>query len=246
MNPVNRLRYWFRKRFPKDRKFANYIYSLTGVKPSDLDLFRLALRHQSKYPGSNNNNERLELLGDAVIDFLVLDYLYHKFPFRDEGFISNLKSKIVNRTQLNQVGKKMGLLEHLEYNRRSFQTGPTDLAGNTFEALVGAIYLDAGSDAARRFVQQRMLRHLLDVNNIQQEDTDYKSRIYHFAQKNGKSLSFRTIREVQKQGRSYFTIQLSLNGEPVSEGEGFNKKTAEQQAARKAVEQLNIPSSQGS
>jgi len=239
VNLFFRLSAVWKKWFPADRDFAAFVYAATGVRPANLDLYRQALRHQSKFPGTENN-ERLELLGDSVIDLMVIDHLYKKFPFKDEGFISNLKSKIVNRVQLNELGKRMGLLEKLEYNRRSFHGGSTDLAGNAFEALVGAIYLDAGIDKAKAFVQQRVLLQLLDLSEIQSEDKDYKSRLYHYAQKNGYSIEFRLQKESLRQGRTFFHLELVLQGKTICEGEGFNKKTAEQQASRRAIELLDI------
>src|SRR5690606_35685145 len=128
-------------------------------------------------------NERLELLGDAILDAIICDSLYKKYPYKEEGFLTELRSKIVNRKSLNEVGERLGLLDKLKFSKKSMNDVSRDLAGNAFEALVGAVYLDAGFDKTRQFIQRRVLKNLIDVDLLELTNTDYKSQMYHYVQK---------------------------------------------------------------
>ena len=130
--------------------------------------------------------------------------------------------------------------DKLKFNRKSMTDVSRDLAGNTFEALVGAVYLDEGFEKTKRFVQQRILQSLIDVDTLEQTNTDYKSQIFHYVQKEGKSIDFKVAEERSKNRRAYFIIHLEINGKFISSGEGFSKKTAEQYAAMNALKILGI------
>jgi ribonuclease-3 len=217
-----------------DKAFAQFVKSISGVTPSKLALYKQAFSHRSSFQDAKENNERLELLGDSVIDLLVAEYLFKKYPYREEGFITEMRSKIVNRSSLNAVGVRLGLTEKVNWNKKSATATPKDIAGNTFEALVGALYLDAGLDAARTFMFKRVLKNMIDVDTLEATDTDHKSKLFHYAQRYGKKLTFEIASETLKNRRSYFVISLQLDSEEVATGEGFSKKTAEQAAAYKA------------
>jgi ribonuclease-3 len=223
-----------------NQDLVSFIKGITGVVPSKIILYQQVFRHRSKFHEPEKNNERLELLGDSILDAIVCEYLYKKYPYRDEGFITSLRSKVVNRKQLNEIGEKLGLLKKLEYHKRSIGEAGKDLAGNTFEALVGAVYLDAGFDKTRQFIQKRILTNMLDLEGIDATETDYKSKLYHYSQRENKPLDFRVHEQGTRNRRSYFVIHLYIDGEQVAVGEGYNKKAAEQSAALNAMNVLGL------
>lgn len=237
MSPIRKF---INRFFSSDKELAAYIKSITGITPSKISLYKQVFQHRSRYVEPKSNNERLELLGDSILDAIVCEYLFKKYPYKEEGFITELRAKIVNRKSLNEVGARLGLVEKLTYNRKSMNDVSKDLAGNTFEALVGAVYLDAGFDATKKFVQKRVLQNLIDVDLLEETNSDYKSRIYHYVQREGKSIHFKVAEETTKNRRAYFTIHLEINGRYVSAGEGFSKKIAEQNAAMNAIKELEI------
>lgn len=234
------IRKFYNTFLSSDKQLASYIRSITGTTPSNLKLYKQVFQHRSKFTEPKENNERLELLGDAILDAIVCDFLFKKYPYKEEGFMTELRSRIVNRKSLNEVGTKLGLVEKLSFNRRSMTDVSKDLAGNTFEALVGAVYLDAGFDATKKFILRRVLKNLIDVETLEQTNTDYKSQIFHYIQREGKSIDFKVAEEKSKNRRAYFVIELEIAGQVISRGEGFNKKVAEQNAAMNALKILGV------
>ncbi len=224
--------------FSNDKELAAYIKSITGISPSNLKIYKQVFQHRSKFNEPVDNNERLELLGDAILDAVVCAYLYKKYPYKEEGFMTEMRSRIVNRKSLNEVGVKLGLVEKLQLNRRSMTDVSKDLGGNTFEALVGAVYLDAGFDKTSRFVQKRVLQNLIDVDVLEETNTDYKSQIFHYIQREGKSIEFKVVEQKQRNRRVYFVIEMEIDGKVISRGEGFSKKVAEQNAAMNGLKVL--------
>ncbi len=223
-----------------DKNLAAYIKGITGLTPGKLKLYKQVFQHRSKFSEPKDNNERLELLGDAILDAIVCEFLFKKYPYKEEGFMTELRSKIVNRKSLNEVGSKLGLVEKLSFNRKSMNDVSKDLAGNTFEALVGAVYLDAGFEATRTFILKRVLKNLIDVDILEQTNTDYKSQIFHYIQREGKSIEFKVAEEKSKNRRAYFVIELQINGQTISRGEGFSKKIAEQNASMNGLKILGV------
>ena len=226
--------------FSSDKEIAQYVKGITGIMPANLRLYKQVFMHRSKFNEPKDNNERLELLGDAILDSIVCEFLYRKYPYKEEGFITELRSKIVNRKSLNEVGEKLGLVEKLKFNRKGMTDISRDLGGNTFEALVGAVYLDAGFDKTKRFIQKRVLQGLIDVDELETTNSDYKSRIFHYVQKMGKSIDFKVVEEKARNRRAYFVINLEINGKHIATGEGYSKKTAEQNAAMNAIKILAL------
>jgi ribonuclease-3 len=226
--------------FSTDKELAAYIKSITGSTPHNLKLYKQVFQHRSKHNEPKENNERLELLGDAVLDAIVCEFLYRKYPYKEEGFITELRAKIVNRKSLNEVGQKLGLVEKLSFNRKGMNDVSRDLGGNTFEALVGALYLDSGFEITKKFISKRVLKNLIDVDTLEQTNSDYKSQVFHYIQRNGKSIDFKVTEEKIKNRRAYFVIELAINGKIISKGEGYSKKTAEQNAAMNGLKILDI------
>jgi ribonuclease-3 len=206
--------------------------------PIRVKYYQQVFKHKSKHREARLNNERLELLGDAILSAIVTDYLYREYPEKDEGFLTNLKSKIVSRKMLNEIGRKLDLLDKLSYHEGSVQQDPTVLYGNTFEALLGAIYLDLGFDAAYEFVEGKVFGELIDLKVVEQQDFDFKSKLFIYAQRKGMSLDFVTVEEETRNSRKFFTIAVVLDGEEVARGSGYNKKGAEQRGSEKALFQL--------
>lgn len=237
------LKKLYNQLFSSDKELIAYIKSITGIAPANPALYKKVFQHRSKFGETRENNERLELLGDAILDAIVCEFLFKKYPYKEEGFITELRSRIVNRKSLNEVGEKLGLVEKLKFNRKGMTEVSRDLGGNTFEALVGAVYLDAGFDKTKKFIQKRVLQGLIDVDTLEQTNTDYKSRMFHYIQKEGKNIEFRVIEEKARNRRAYFIIQLLINNQPIATGEGFSKKAAEQNAAMNAMTVLGIEQS---
>lgn len=237
MSPIRKI---INRFFSSDKELAAYIKGITGITPAKISLYKQVFQHRSRFVEPKHNNERLELLGDSILDAIVCEYLFKKYPYKEEGFITELRAKIVNRKSLNEVGARLGLIEKLTFNRKSMNDVSKDLAGNTFEALVGAVYLDAGFEPTRKFVQKRVLQNLIDVDALEETNSDYKSQIYHYVQREGKSIQFKVAEEKSKNRRAYFTIHLEINGKYISAGEGFSKKIAEQNAAMNAIKELGI------
>ena len=202
-------------------------------------LVELAIKHSSAAKkdasGLRMSNERLEFLGDAVIDAVMADYLYHKFPQLSEGELTKMKAKIVSRKSLNFIGEKIGLADYLVCNIGS-QEMHKSMLGNAFEALVGAVYLEKGYSFT--FEQLLKLFKKFEVDELVHEVTDYKSRLHEWCQKNRKQLKYRVIAEEQLKGSSSYTIEVYINGTASGIGEGKSKKHAEQEASKKACESL--------
>lgn len=234
------IKKFYNQLFSDDKEIARYVKGITGIMPGNLKLYKQVFNHRSKFNEPKENNERLELLGDAILDAIVCEFLYRKYPYKEEGFITELRSKIVNRKSLNEVGEKLGLVDKLKFNRKGMTDISRDLGGNTFEALVGAVYLDAGFDMTKQFLKKRVLQGLIDVDVLQATNSDYKSQIFHYIQKQGKTIEFKVEEEKAKNRRAYFIINLEINGKFISSGEGYSKKTAEQNAAMNAIKILGI------
>jgi ribonuclease-3 len=225
--------------FSDDKELVKYLRGVIGFTPANIRVYKQAFRHRSIDTDSKSNNERLELLGDSILDAVVCEYLLKKYPYKDEGFITELRSKMVNRRQLNELGEKLGLVRFLEYNRKSMNEYSKDLAGNTFEALIGAVYCDMGFERTKKFLLKRIITSMLDVDNIEATEYDFKSKMYHYSQREGKNIEFKLHKESQRGRRSYFVIHLMLNGTFLAAGEGFSKKQAEQQAAMNGLRALD-------
>ncbi len=223
-----------------DPNFESQLRNVLGVKPGNISLYRIALSHRSVKEGADENNERLEYLGDAVLSAVVADYLFKRYPYKGEGFLTEMRSKMVNRQQLNEIALKMGLKKLTLYNKFDNALKASQIFGNTLEALIGAIYLDKGYIKTQHWVLRSIVIPHMFVDDLEQIDINLKNRLIGWASKNGKVLEFETIDERLESGRRIFTIAAILDGEKVSQGKGFNKKDASQVAAQLAIEKLGL------
>lgn len=223
-----------------DPSFKKQLKGLLGYSPGSLSLYKTALTHRSVKEDIDENNERLEYLGDAILSALVADYLFKRYPYKGEGFLTEMRSKMVNRQQLNDIAVKMGLKKVTFYNKADTSLKTSQIFGNTLEALVGAIYLDLGYKKTSRWVTQRIIVPHMFVDDLETLEINQKNKLYGWANKNGKQLEFETLDEKLENGRRLFTIAAVIDGKVIAQGKAFNKKDASQIAAQQAVEKLGI------
>lgn len=236
-------RFW-RQRFnlfvsPK-KDFARHLRRVTGVAPANLAVYELAMQHSSAYGKLTENNERLELLGDSVIDLVVSDHLFHHFPMKPEGFLTEMRAKMVSRGMLNDIALRMGLKDLIVRKASEADFHKSSIAGNALEALVGAIYLDQGYPAARRFVLHRMVRPYIDLDDLVRTTVNFKSKLLEWCQKRQKKLQFKLVNERRERNKWRYTMAAFVDGEKVGRGSGSSKKKAEQEAAEAAIKHLGI------
>ncbi len=217
------------------------IAHIIGARPSNVGLYQLALRHTSAskataIEGFRESNERLEYLGDAVLGMVVAEFLFKKYPYKDEGFLTEVRSRIVNRESLNDIARKIGLDQLIEYdgNRTRGLPARTSMYGDALEALVGAVYLDKGFNFSRRFILNELLTHY-DIESVVQNNANYKSRLIEWAQRSGKDIRFEIVSEKGNSQFREFVAQVVVADEPFATGSGYSKKKAEQSAAEKAI-----------
>lgn len=206
----------------------------------------MAFRHRSVAievkNGTKNSNERLEFLGDAILGSVIAEILFKMYPYKDEGFLTEMRSKIVSRTNLNQLAKKLGLDEHIEYDNRMIghNNKQGSLLGDTFEAMVGAVYMDKGYNFTRNFLISRIIKPHIDIHTLELTETNFKSKLIEWCQRHGKDISFEVIANDEGENSKLFTIQICVDSEICAVGRDYNKKNAEKLAAEKACEYLKI------
>jgi len=191
--------------------------------------------------GFKESNERLEYLGDAILGAVVAEYLFKRYPFKDEGFLTEIRSRIVNRESLNQLAMKIGLSQLVEFEgkKRGAQSHKS-IYGDAMEAFIGALYLDMGFHFCHRYIVKKLLMQHYDLHEIIDTTINFKSLIIEWAQKNNKEILFETSKMEGRKHARQFNVQLQIDGKNVAEGKGLSKKKAEQDAARKASEMLNL------
>jgi ribonuclease III len=224
----------------KKKEFRSQLNNVLGFSPGELDLYITALSHRSVREGADENNERLEFLGDAVLSSIVAHYLFKKYPYKGEGFLTEMRSKMVNRQQLNDIGIKMGLKKITIYNKHDNSLKISQIFGNTLEALIGAVYLDKGYKKTQKWVEKYIISTHMFIDDLETIEINIKNKLYGWANKNGKALEFETLGEKFENGRRLFTIGATVDGELIAEGKGYNKKDASQIAAQLAVEKLGL------
>lgn len=232
--------------FSPNRKYIRSIQNLLGYVPGNLRLYRMAFRHRSVAVevknGAKNSNERLEFLGDAILGAVVAELLFKMYPYKDEGFLTEMRSKIVSRANLNQLAKRLGLDEHIEFDNKSLghNNKQGSLLGDTFEALIGAIYMDKGYNFTRNFLLIRIIKPHVDIHTLELTETNFKSKLIEWCQRQGKDITFEIIPNEEGENAKLFTIQVNVDGEICAIGRDYNKKNAEKLAAEKACDFLNI------
>jgi len=220
--------------------FRKQLRNVLGFVPGKAVLYKTALTHRSVKEGSDQNNERLEYLGDAVLSAIIADFLFKKYPYKEEGFLTEMRSKMVNRNQLNEIAIKMGLKKISYFNKFDGSLKMSQIFGNTLEAVVGAIYLDKGYDKTRQWVIERIIQPYLFMDDLENLEINHKNKLYGWANKNGKNLEFETLDERIEGGRRLFTVGAVIDGELISQGRAYNKKDASQIAAQMAMDKLGL------
>lgn len=219
-------------------ELISFILKKFGYKPKDLRYFLKAITHKSfRNQEIDFSNERLEFLGDAVLDSVVADFLFIRFVNEDEGYLTRIKSKIVNRKTLSEIGEVMNLREIIRYNQaRSINL--STLEGNAFEAILGAIYLDGGYEEVKKSVQNHVFRNFVNINRLLEEEIDFKSKLFIWCQKKKLILDFDVVTEVNNGGVWLYEIEIIINSVKYGKGKGGSKKIAEQEAAKETLQLL--------
>jgi len=235
MKRLYQLIFSFRK-----SEFEKSVLLLIGYRTTKMVLFHTAFNHRSLKENPSENNERMEFLGDAIISSVVAEYLFKKYPYKGEGFLTEMRSKMVNRQQLNHIAIQMGLKKMTRFNKLDGGLKSSQIFGNTLEALVGAVYLDKGYPKASDWVLKQIVIPHMFVDDLELIDINLKNKLIGWANKNGKILAFELAQEKMEGSRRLFTINAVLDGEVLSFGKAYNKKDASQIAAQVAVEKLGL------
>lgn len=220
--------------------FEEQLSNMLGIKPGNLQLYRSALSHRSVKETPDENNERLEFLGDAILSAVVADYLFKLYPYKGEGFLTEMRSKMVNRQQLNDIALKMGLRKLTFYNKFDNALKGSQIFGNTLEALIGAVYLDKGYPKTQSWILKQIVIPHLFMEDLELIDINLKNKLIGWANKNGKTITFETADEKLEGNRRVFTMNAVLDGEIFAQGKAGNKKDASQIAAQVAIEKLGL------
>lgn len=237
-NLIDRIKLSFRK----DKELYSSLYAILGFYPRHIDNYKMALMHKSimhrNSKGKPVNNERLEFLGDAILDAIVGDIVYHHFPGKREGFLTNTRSKLVQRDTLNKLSQEMGIDQLILSNGHSASHN-SYLGGNAFEALVGAIYLDKGYKGCMDFMQQRILGKMINIDKLAYKEVNFKSKLLEWSQKNRVNVSFELLsQKVDSNGSPMFDYRVVIEGVNGCNGQGYSKKESQQLASKLTLEKL--------
>lgn len=235
------IRKFYNHYLSSEKQFARSVANIVGFTPSNLQIFKQAFSHKSASDPKLHtvtSNERLEYLGDSILSTIVAEYLFQKYPNSNEGFLTKMRSKIVKRKTLNRIADDMGIDVVLQDNNDTRLS--ESMKGNALEALVGAIYLEKGFDKTKDIVVKKILRRHLNIQELEDNDDNYKSQLLEFCQKNGNDIDYRVIERFKMDNRDRFKIAVYVNGKEIANGEDFNKKSAEQNASFKALKSLGI------
>ena len=237
-NLIDRIRLLFRK----DRESYLCFYRMLGFWPRDIRFYEQALLHKSlsvkSEQGGFVNNERLEFLGDAILDAVVADIVYQNFEGKREGFLTNTRSKIVSRESLNHVADQIGLSKLIKYSIRN-STHNSNVGGNAFEALIGAIYLDRGYEYCKYFMEHRIIGQYIDLKKVSRKEVNFKSKLIEWSQKNKVLLRYELVSQSLDEFNSpIFETEVFLEGISVSKGKGYSKKESQQNAAHESMNKI--------
>ena len=221
---------------PEDKALSDYIHNILGFRPKNIALYRLAFTHKSKSEESvgdyHLNNERLEYLGDAVLELVVGDFLFRTYPTQSEGFLTEMRSRIVSRASLNKLSEKLGFGDYIRHTP-DVGNNAHSMGGNAFEALMGAIYLDRGFDFAKHIIIDRIVRIHIDLEQLQTTDVNFKSKLLEWSQKNKKNTSFKMLEEIGEGHKKEFHVQIVIDDQPYADAIDRSIRGAEQLAAEK-------------
>jgi ribonuclease III len=224
----------------RDKQLKTSIENITGFSPGNINLYKTALRHASAAKDNSDSYERLEYLGDAVLGTVIAELLFKKYPYKSEGFLTEIRARIVNREELNKLGFKLGLNKIVTFNSHKNNFSHKSLYGDALEAMIGAVYLDKGFEKCRYFILRKLINPHFDLEEIVSSNKNFKSMLIEWAQKESKDIKFIIIKEVAGKNHKEFTAEVVIDNNPVSRGEGLSKKKAEQAAAEKACSILDI------
>ncbi|MFC2176717.1 ribonuclease III [Bacteroidota bacterium] len=229
--------------FSSDKELNKALSILLGFRPKNISIYKLALIHRSAgkklEDGSLISNERLEFLGDAVLSAAVAKYIFKRYPFENEGFLTETRSKIVSRKNLNGLARRLGIADLVTKNSVHNRSS-SSLGGDALEALVGAIFLDRGYNAAEKFILDKLIDNFVDIEKLLKEDANFKSKLIEWCQREKKQVAFEVISETIDGHKPSFTISATIDQVSYGEGTDRTKKRAEQAAAKEACAKLNI------
>ena len=237
-NQIDKIRLLFRK----DRESYFCFYRILGFFPRDIKVYQQALLHKSismrSEKGRPINNERLEFLGDAILDAIVGDIVYRHFEGRREGFLTNTRSKIVQRETLNKLAVEIGLDKLVKYSTRS-SSHNSYMYGNAFEAFIGAIYLDQGYDRCKQFMEEKIFKNYIDLDKMSRKEVNFKSKLIEWSQKNKMEESFELIEQfLDEEYNPMFHTEVRIEGISAGTGTGYSKKESQQNAAQMALKKI--------
>ena len=226
-----------------DKELRRSLRQIMGFYPRNIEHYKIALTHKSS--GQRNdkgkplNNERLEFLGDAMLDAVVGHIVFDRFKGKREGFLTNTRSKLVSRDSLGKLAHEMGLEELIQSKGQQQRSHNSYMAGNAFEALVGAIYLDQGYDAVRRFMEKRILKQMVNIDKVAYKEVNFKSKLLEWTQKNRVRMEYRMLKQtMDDKGSPIFGFQVFIEGVEGGKAQGYSKKEAQQLASKETLERL--------
>ena len=239
-NFIDKIRLLFVK---EDKELYLSLYSIIGFYPHNIEYYKLALMHKSvarrTAKGKPANNERLEFLGDAILDAIVGDIVFHHFDSKKEGFLTNTRSKIVQRDTLNKLAHELGI-DRLILSSGRNSSHNSYMGGNAFEALVGAIYLDRGYDACMRFMEKQILAHLIDIDKVAYKEVNFKSKLIEWGQKNRVRIVYKQeSQDTDKNGSPVFSYRVLIEDIECCAGKGYSKKESQQEASKHTIQLLH-------
>ena len=230
----------FNNLLSSDRKLSGSLKTILGFYPGNIALYQMALRHKSMAKGSPESekasNERLEFLGDALLNSIVAEHLFRRFPYKDEGFLTKMRSKVVSRNHLNSIATRMGLQDLLSKDSGGY-TG-SSIYGNALEALIGSIYMDKGFNKTKKFILDRIFGLYVDLDELENTETDFKSKLIELVQKEKRSIEFRVMEEPRSTDKKTFSIGVYIDNVIQAQANHQSKKRAEQIASEKAYQAL--------
>lgn len=230
--------------FSENKSLLFSIKNIFGFYPGNIFLYKLALRHKSiakkVLNGFRLSNERLEYLGDAVLSSVVADYLFKTFPYKDEGFLTEMRSRIVSRSQLNKLGHKLGLYKLILSSSES-RTQCKSMSGDAFEAFVGAMYIDKGYKFTKRIIIDRIIKVHLDIDDLATQDANFKSRLIEWGQKEKQQVNFNVLKEIGEGFKKQYLVEICIENKNIAQAQDYSIKGAEKLAAEKAFKEISKP-----